>query len=1121
MKTAKMSAVLARVNLSGGKNMFSEQVRHAFTGCVVALAVFSLVSLAHGQEYSPTFRSFSGTCRHTRDPLRSLYDNALGWGRQDIEWNVLEPYAPNDSRHVWRQSELNSYGNLVLAYNAKGANLLPILDYGTNWAGGYRFIDNGHIVDWQNYVERVVDFLRKPPYNVKYFQIWNEPDYSVFWTSDMDTFMTNVHLPASEVIHNLGCKVVFGGWLGAPSDLVDLLDRHNAWDSVDVLDVHYKEIGDLQYLRDAAAARGYENMPIWETEVGGTWHSTPQLHYISNFYPRLFYWALTHNADAGPDMYKAFYYREESTNTPGSDGYHQTLYSGNNLWYIGTSLQTLGNLFNNGMVSAYQDVTNNRSLTPQQDTSVSSIESFKLYDRVVTAIHLNAADVSNPSTDTITLTYSEFQSPSDVGSIKRVDVAGYETNLTGSYGVSGLTVTVPVANDPCSPVQNWGLDSSVYNFYVVVTQMGSLSVTINPQGAIDAGAQWRRAGTSTWRNSGYTESEISIGQYTVEFSSISGWNAPANQIVQINNSQTTYASGTYNFIPQYELTMAVSPSAGGITIPSVGTTIVFQGIPNPIVAQANAGYSLMSWTAIPAENVVFENANAPSTTATLSGNATVTANFNSQPVADINATLNVVILNEANSVTLDATSSTDDGLPNPPGTLTYYWQKVSGPDTYTIVNPDAAVTDVLFWGLGSYEFSVTVSDGQLQDVKSVTIDVVVNVAYVANNGDDNTGLGTIENPFATIQKGINTVQDNGTVIALEGTYHENIDFGGKKITVRSNNPNDTNVVANSVIDANGSGGVVIFDSGEDTNSVLAGFTITGGDTELGGGIYINAASPVVERNVIRGNRASSEGGGIYCQGGSATIRYNKISNNYSGFAGGVSFESSFAVLQNNLIVDNNADFDSGVVCVEGQPRIVNNTIAGNAAVYEDDSSGLIIASSLLPPIISNNIIAFNDGAPGVVDFGGFDPNYFSYNDVYGHQNGNYLSRYLPMPDQTGVNGNISADPLFADTNANDYHLLPESLLIDAGDPSSDWSNEPRPNGGRINMGAYGNTSEASCSVAGDITWDKKVDFKDFAKLASYWLQNEPSVDIAPLVSGDNIVDVWDLAVLAEHWLEGI
>jgi len=38
-----------------------------------------------------------------------------------------------------------------------------------------------------------------------------------------------------------------------------------------------------------------------------------------------------------------------------------------------------------------------------------------------------------------------------------------------------------------------------------------------------------------------------------------------------------------------------------------------------------------------------------------------------------------------------------------------------------------------------------------------------------------------------------------------------------------------------------------------------------------------------------------------------------------------------------------------------------------------------------------------------------------------------------------------------------------SPCIDAGDPSSPVEDEPEPNGGRINMGAYGGTAEASKS----------------------------------------------------------
>ena len=75
--------------------------------------------------------------------------------------------------------------------------------------------------------------------------------------------------------------------------------------------------------------------------------------------------------------------------------------------------------------------------------------------------------------------------------------------------------------------------------------IGSLRVTISPQGAIDAGAQWRRWGRGTWHDSGTTQTGISVGQHTVEFSDVAGWTKPGNQTVTISEGQTTNTSGTY------------------------------------------------------------------------------------------------------------------------------------------------------------------------------------------------------------------------------------------------------------------------------------------------------------------------------------------------------------------------------------------------------------------------------------------------------------------------------------------------------------------------------------------------------------------------------------------------
>ncbi len=129
-------------------------------------------------------------------------------------------------------------------------------------------------------------------------------------------------------------------------------------------------------------------------------------------------------------------------------------------------------------------------------------------------------------------------------------------------------------------------------------------------------------------------------------------------------------------------------------------------------------------------------------------------------------------------------------------------------------------------------------------------------------------------------------------------------------------------------------------------------------------------------------------------------------------------------------------------------------------------------------------------------------------------------------------GNIDCDPCFADADANDYHLRSRagrwddalkqwvtddvcSACIDAGDPASAIGFEPFPNGGRVNIGAYGATNQASKSyfggdncqtiVAGDINGDCKVDFRDFVILAMQWGRNEPpSVSIVRPAYNDDI-----------------
>ena len=68
-------------------------------------------------------------------------------------------------------------------------------------------------------------------------------------------------------------------------------------------------------------------------------------------------------------------------------------------------------------------------------------------------------------------------------------------------------------------------------------------------------------------------------------------------------------------------------------------------------------------------------------------------------------------------------SATDDGLPNPPGALTYTWSKVSGPGTVAFANQNAASTTATFSLGGIYTLQLTANDGALAGSDTIVLTV--------------------------------------------------------------------------------------------------------------------------------------------------------------------------------------------------------------------------------------------------------------------------------------------------------------------------------------------------------------------------------------------------------------
>ncbi|MBA7646106.1 hypothetical protein ES703_53867 [subsurface metagenome] len=238
------------------------------------------------------------------------------------------------------------------------------------------------------------------------------------------------------------------------------------------------------------------------------------------------------------------------------------------------------------------------------------------------------------------------------------------------------------------------------------------------------------------------------------------------------------------------------------------------------------------------------------------------------------------------------------------------------------------------------------------------------------------------------------------------------------------------------------------------------------------------------------------GGGMCNYEGSSPILINCTFNeNLAGGGGGIlNCLECNPTLTDCIFSNNTAEFGGGILNYMSSPKVTNCTFAAN---FADFGRGMINLQSS-SPMLTNCILW--DGPDEVQNYD--STIMITYSDVQGSWPGE---------------SNISTDPCFADMENGDYHLKSQagrwdpnnqswvqdantSPCIDAGNPSSPIGYEPFPNGGRVNMGAYGGAGQASKSyfgaepceaiIAGDINGDCKVDFTDFAIMALHWQQEQ-------------------------------
>lgn len=181
------------------------------------------------------------------------------------------------------------------------------------------------------------------------------------------------------------------------------------------------------------------------------------------------------------------------------------------------------------------------------------------------------------------------------------------------------------------------------------------------------------------------------------------------------------------------------------------------------------------------------------------------------------------------------------------------------------------------------------------------------------------------------------------------------------------------------------------------------------------------------------------------QRGTYTVEGNTITETADVIAGmsgeGIlcSYLDSTTTISGNRIVDNSrTEWFSGIVCTDASPKIMNNIIArngctnsGGAGISCSRSSPMIIGNTIVAnkamaaihcsnesnPILERNLIAQNFGVGVNVADLTCGP-LLSCCDVFGNGSGDYMG----ISDQTGLDGNISADPIFCDVENGKYEI---------------------------------------------------------------------------------------------------
>lgn len=289
--------------------------------------------------------------------------------------------------------------------------------------------------------------------------------------------------------------------------------------------------------------------------------------------------------------------------------------------------------------------------------------------------------------------------------------------------------------------------------------------------------------------------------------------------------------------------------------------------------------------------------------------------------------------------------------------------------------------------------------------------------------------------YPTIAAAFTAAVNGDEILVAPGTYVGPFTFPAKNITLRSSGGAEVTTLQGS----GSAGPVLAMQAGTTLNSIVEGFTITGGTGGYGGGIFIaNGGGATVRKNIIRNNTASNEGAGLFSYPSNPITIDNCIfeSNSMSGIgrAGACTGLGTTSTVRNCVFSNNSSNSGGAIYAIVSQTTTLTNcTFYGNSAPNGSaiDGDGQVV--------LQNCIFWNHQGNP-----------------IRSHSGGSAMATFSCIQNGTGQpwfgTGCIAADPLLISPSTGNFKLQQNSPAINAGNPAAAFND---PDGSRNDMGYTG------------------------------------------------------------------